>query len=427
MAMDPKSSLIFQAQRRDWDFRRANTKEGTHAIHPYPAMMIPPVAEGLISLLHELSPRATRVLDPFCGAGTVLVEALRQGFDVTGIDLNPLAVFISSVRTTPIPLHLLNILEDQVAFWTTRGHHFTPSAVPDFQGLDFWFKPDTIRNLATLRYGIEHQTIRDPRIRQLALTAFSETVRMASNTRKNEFKLHRMAEEQLINFHPDVFAIFQKTLGHYIQALKSSYDELRRGHAWTRRGDARILDGIEDRAFDLMVTSPPYGDSRTTVAYGQFSRLSLEWLGFPAAVARSLDRNSLGGRSAGDFMDGKISPVLGDVLRDIRAREPRRALEVSGFYADLVLAIQTIRQKLKPGAFCAWVVANRTVKGVNLPTNMIIEEISRHCGFTRIAEIRRNIPHKRMPRINSPSNIPGQTGLTMTSEYLVILRYQGNP
>lgn len=30
--------------------------------------------------------------------------------------------------------------------------------------------------------------------------------------------------------------------------------------------------------FDLMITSPPYGDSRTTVAYGQFSRLSLQWL-----------------------------------------------------------------------------------------------------------------------------------------------------
>lgn len=48
-----------------------------------------------------------------------------------------------------------------------------------------------------------------------------------------------------------------------------------------------------DRSFDLVLTSPPYGDSRTTVAYGQFSRLSLRWLGIDEYV----DRTSLGGKA----------------------------------------------------------------------------------------------------------------------------------
>lgn len=36
---------------------------------------------------------------------------------------------------------------------------------------------------------------------------------------------------------------------------------------------------LEKDSVDFIVTSPPYGDSKTTVAYGQFSRLSSQFLG----------------------------------------------------------------------------------------------------------------------------------------------------
>jgi hypothetical protein len=51
-----------------------------------------------------------------------------------------------------------------------------------------------------------------------------------------------------------------------------------------------------DSDFDLILTSPPYGDSRTTVAYGQFSRLSNQWLDFENVT--SLDNNLLGGKTS---------------------------------------------------------------------------------------------------------------------------------
>ena len=47
-------------------------------------------------------------------------------------------------------------------------------------------------------------------------------------------------------------------------------------------------------SFDIILTSPPYGDSRTTVAYGQFSTFINEWLGFKEA--RKLDKQLLGGK-----------------------------------------------------------------------------------------------------------------------------------
>ena len=53
----------------DWDFRDADTKEGTHVVHSYPAMMIPQVARHLIARLRRLNPESRTLLDPFCGGG----------------------------------------------------------------------------------------------------------------------------------------------------------------------------------------------------------------------------------------------------------------------------------------------------------------------------------------------------------------------
>lgn len=56
-----------------------------------------------------------RVLDPFMGGGTTVVEALRLGFDVTGIDLNPIAWFIVKGETTPVDLDALDAAFERVA------------------------------------------------------------------------------------------------------------------------------------------------------------------------------------------------------------------------------------------------------------------------------------------------------------------------
>lgn len=56
----------------DWTFADADTQYMTHGLHPYPAGMIPQIANRLIERYSK--PRLT-VLDPFCGSGSVLVES----------------------------------------------------------------------------------------------------------------------------------------------------------------------------------------------------------------------------------------------------------------------------------------------------------------------------------------------------------------
>lgn len=422
----PLSSLLQQPD--NWDFRDADTKQGTHVIHSYPAMMIPQVARGLIGRLRALKPDAKTLLDPFCGAGTVLVEASRQELAPWGNDLNPLALRIARARTTPIgktdlfaALIALETALTPLALADWRG------PIPTFEGRDFWFKPEVSRALAFVLEQL--RTLPHPDVRALAEMAFSETVRLVSNTRNGEFKLYRMPADKLATFQPDVLSVFRQTLARYAAGLQAFDEDLRKAAAPTKivKGDTRLLDDVPDRRFDLMVTSPPYGDSRTTVAYGQFSRLSLEWLGLPPEEARTVDRRLLGGGArtepAGDAIS---SAALQAGLEAIAAQHPARAREVESFYRDLDRAISAITRKLKPGALCAWVVANRTVKRVVLPTNTIIAELSAARGYSLIEDLTRNIPNKRMPLANSPSNVAGETGSTMTQEHMVILRYDGS-
>ncbi|HYH87535.1 MAG TPA: DNA methyltransferase, partial [Pyrinomonadaceae bacterium] len=94
----------------DWDFASSTTRNGLQTIHPYPAKFIPHIPRALINLFHPGD--SSKILDPFCGSGTTLVEAMNSGVEAVGIDLSPLATLIAKVRTTPLTFDLRKIGQD---------------------------------------------------------------------------------------------------------------------------------------------------------------------------------------------------------------------------------------------------------------------------------------------------------------------------
>jgi DNA modification methylase len=86
--------------KEDWTFLEFSTKQFTHGFHLYPARMHPEIAKRLIAKYAVDTKKV--VFDPFMGSGGVLVESLLHGNNAIGIDLNPFAVLLSKVKTTPI-------------------------------------------------------------------------------------------------------------------------------------------------------------------------------------------------------------------------------------------------------------------------------------------------------------------------------------
>ncbi len=69
----------------------------THGFHSYAGRMHPSIARGAIG---RWSRSGDLVVDPFCGSGTVLVEAMASGRAAIGVDASPLGVAIAETRTT---------------------------------------------------------------------------------------------------------------------------------------------------------------------------------------------------------------------------------------------------------------------------------------------------------------------------------------
>jgi DNA modification methylase len=73
-----------------------------HAFYRYPARFSPVFAREVIEAFTQ---SGETVLDPFCGGGTSLVEAVSLGRRAVGMDVSSLAAFLTRTKTTPISIH----------------------------------------------------------------------------------------------------------------------------------------------------------------------------------------------------------------------------------------------------------------------------------------------------------------------------------
>lgn len=409
-------------QRRidySWDFNGAKIKPHTHGLHTYPAMFIPQVARRL---LLTYSQKGDTICDIFCGSGTALIESRLLGRNSYGIDLNPLAIFLAKVKTTPLNPQLLS---KEYLKLLTRIDKIknTETEKPQFKNLEFWFKNKVIIELAKIKKVIKE--IKNKNIKNFFLVAFSETVRKSSNTKNGEFKLVRIKKEKLEKHNPNVIEIFKQKAEINIKGMEDFYQDINK-KSWTKiiLGDSSKDNGIKNNSIDCITTSPPYGDSRTTVAYGQFSRLSAQWIDIfdEPNNASGVDNELLGGKATKNLFHSLDSNYLIESLKKIAKKDEKRARDVLSFYLGLNDCLARAYKILKSKKYFCIVIGNRLVKQVRIPTDFIIAELGKKIGFTCEDVFVRNIPGKRMPNKNSPTNIIGALEETMNKESIVILR-----
>lgn len=400
----------------DWTFRDAKTRPLTHCLHDYPARMIPQVAAKLLALY---GPQRGRLFDPYCGSGTSLVEGMRHGLGVAGTDLNPLARLVCEAKTTPVALSEIDRATVTLESFVRVAQPLPVTEIAGITRLDFWFKPDVIAKLTVLRAFLDE--INNEAVRRFFAVAFSETVRECSNTRNEEFKLYRYEAARLARFAPDVYAVMRAKLARNRAGLQEFLAVLPHPVPQRQIFDFNTVDGIPDNfgAVDIVITSPPYGDSQTTVAYGQYSRLSAAWLGLEDAAR--IDQKLMGSRRLKD-LPAFPCPALNAALEQIAQQHEPRAREVAAFYVDLEKSIGNVAQIIKRGGYACYVVGNRRIKGVTLPTDEAIRDFFAAHGYAYVTTHLRGIPNKRMPVKNSPSNLSGQLEATMTREYVVVMR-----
>jgi len=408
---------LLETAPEDWDFARADTQYLTHGLHPYPARMLPQIAERLISryLLEKFPSDREQllVLDPFCGSGTALVESKRLGARSVGNDINPLAVLLASVKTNPpspeklrafLPRFLREIEKE-----TKEGKSDIVSL--EIPNIAHWFKDYVIKDLEGLRRSI--QEIGDVDLRNFLRVCFSLTVMESSNIDLRSSRFIRVYSENELRKHkPQVLSIFQKYVRESVKRVDAFFKISKDFEGFVIQGDARKLP-LANTSVDLVVTSPPYGEEKNTVAYTRWSKLSLYWLGLKPDEIKTLEKASLGWNTKEKLETP--SETANEVLNQAARIDRPRATEAASFFHDYWRCLSEIHRVMKPQRYCCVVIGNRSIKRIGLDMASVTVELGAKTGFSHVKTYYRNIPKKLIPWT-------GPTGKTISHENIVILQ-----
>ena len=333
-----------------------------------------------------------------------------------------MAQLIATAKTTKIDVQVLDLFlhdfNDYIFSINFQVERIKSVIIPEVKNIDYWFSRRVQEKLGVLLGYIEE--IKNLTIKSFFKVAFSETVREVSYNKAGEFKLVRSK-----NFkdreNTDVFGIMTAKLLRnkkgIIEFEKACHDSVSTSVYGFNTVQGMPNDIIKSNMIDIVITSPPYGDSRTTVAYGQYSRPANEWLGYKEA--NQIDNMLMGGKKRKHNYNFN-SDILNDVISTIQKYDKERARDVISFYEDYEQSINHVSSTIRKKGFACYVVGNRTVKGIKIPNDEITSELFEKNDFTHLETIERNIPNKRMPLKNSPSNIIGNTAPTMKNEFIVI-------
>jgi 16S rRNA G966 N2-methylase RsmD len=284
----------------------------THGFHSWPARMHWAIAR---TVLEALEPRS--VLDPFCGGGTVLIEARRIGARALGVDLNPLARRVCEVKLDARDANgrarLIAAAEGAAERSEARVRARVPIVVALPKRELVWYEPHVLKELGGLLEEI--RAIDDARDREALEIVFSSIVVKVSRQRADTSE--QVSEKRIRKgLTTELFLRKARELAARLEELEN---EARGPMPRVIEGDARKLSELVKRQrFDLVLTSPPYGG---TYDYAAHHTRRITWLGLDSYGLRRRElgsRRSLSGEHALELWEKDVSLMLSAMASVLR-------------------------------------------------------------------------------------------------------------
>lgn len=344
-----RQPALFEDGQDGPKLRRQSTRYSVHGLHEYKGKFNPQIVRATANLLRIGLSGKARLLDPFCGSGTSLVEAAHMGWDAVGSDINPLAVFISNakIQALKVPAEVLENACQQLAVRLDRhvegidcDREFgagtarllaakSKGSIPNEAYLQKWFTPSVLIQLRLISAEIER--VQDRRVRGIAKVILSDILRDVSLQDPADLRIRRRSDIQ--PNHPAV-GIFVSLLRQRIQNVLSARELLGtvRGRQRAALGDSRRRLPGGDWCFDAVITSPPYA---TALPYLDTQRLSLAFFGLLSPRELRIVENEVIGnreiskshRDREEATIGDAATKLPDAVIDLCRRAQRLARE----------------------------------------------------------------------------------------------------
>ncbi|QHC83722.1 hypothetical protein AS589_02435 [Empedobacter brevis] len=391
----------------------------------YPAMMVPSVQEPIIESLSEALNKDVSLIDPFMGASNTLVTGMKYGMNVFGQDINPLSILLSQVKTTFYQKDELIDADQRVS--SSINSDTSDAIEVAFANINKWFTEDVQIDLSKIYRAIRREP--NLRIRKFFWVALAETIRLTSNDRTSTFKMHMRPIEEInarqVSALKTFGSISKKNIKNFVDYISVLVEKghIKKGK-YTKNAEVVWGDtnsGINTKkTFNLLVTSPPYGDNQTTVTYGQFSYLPLQWIPLEdidtaiemdyLKTAQAIDNRSLGGQIKENINDIEErvfdkSKTLKKFINQFKNGERKKAEKVTRFINDLDNSIDKMLPHMRDNSFLVWTIGNRNVNKQVVQNDLILNELFTSKGVNLFTDLERDILSKRMPGRNNFSDM----------------------
>ncbi len=413
-----------------WDFSNRE-KTQLEKLFKYPGKMVSNMLFEILDFFNK-NLDIKSICDPFMGSGTILDLSVKLNINaIYGNDLNPYSYILNNNKFFYNNVDDELVKKDMVLF-KKEYKDIKLVELYSFNKIDKWYKQDVIVELNKIRFILYSNEFYYQHLLEVALINVSKDF---SNDRKSTSKLHIKKEEDINKI--DASLIFSKFLSYFLSITKAIKSELTIYHQETQNINLlneninKINNFIEKGSIDLIVTSPPYGDNKTTISYGQFSILPLLWLDKLNNFSKidyeynfsKIDTDSLGGKLENsekkkEFLM-KISPTFSKITEKFINNSSFN--KVTNFIYDFLEALKNINYILKNQGYIVFILGNRRVSNIEIPFDQITIELLKHFNdYLLVSNFKRNIPIKTIPRITS--KVQNKPVKSISEETILILQ-----
>lgn len=365
----------------------------THHIHPYPAKLLPHIAHFFISIFKDELDKDDVVLDPFCGSGTVALEASLQSLKPCVVDANPLALLITKVKTTPYNTEQLRESFEQLQQLYLKCENPDPIEVIN---ADHWYLRQHKLEIERLSQAIKQIDSERQEFFFICLSVLSRKLSFADPCVSVPVKLktkEKFSTEQNAKIlkkiqsieSSDVWYDFSKVVEQNIKRVQETNCKKPTRHSALVVGhDAREIE-LPDQSVALAITSPPYGSAQK---YVRASSLSLNWLQLVApselltCEGASIGRERLSPKRPRDMatLSKQLPEKYEKLLDEIAQKNTQRAQVTKCYLIDMLEAAHEISRVLKKGGRLVIVIGNNQVAGIPVRNDHFLIDVLHSMG-----------------------------------------------
>jgi len=399
------------------NFHGADSNYASHDVRAFAAKFPPQLPRAFI---RGLTTPGDLVLDPMMGSGTTIVEALLEGRRGIGLDIDPLALRVSQAKTMPMRTDDLRDIGLKVISQAQNllANNSIESLIQRFDSrtkefIDYWFYPNTQRELAALVLSI--QTVDVSLVRRfLELTFSSIIVTKSGGVSRARDLAHSRPHLDKERNPKNALAQFSLRLQKNIKSI--AHLDTRGALAAPLPGDARSMP-LRDEVIDLIVTSPPYANA---IDYMRAHKFPLVWLGESVVNLTELRARYIGSEKVNAAQYVELPDKTESIVWQLAERDRKKSSILRKYFSEMKVVLAEMYRVLRKDSPAIVVVGPSMMRGIDVQTHHCLAEIAQETGFSVVGVVQRSLDrNKRMMPARFGKKTDSMIEQRMHEEYVI--------